>query len=128
MVKEYFKSLSNISTNSVDSGYSDDEITEDQDLGGVIPRTFTSSSSLFHPQLLIRYHTCKSIEKLNKIMKTPKSSHPCALLQRSATMKIQNPDDELDLDEYTELENDIIDYCEEFWCEPIQPIVRLPAD
>ncbi|KAG5678245.1 hypothetical protein PVAND_007937 [Polypedilum vanderplanki] len=78
MVKEYFKSLSNISTNSVDSGYSDDEITEDQDLG--------------------------------------------------ATMKIQNPDDELDLDEYTELENDIIDYCEEFWCEPIQPIVRLPQD
>lgn len=68
-----------------------------------------------------------SAEKLNKILGSAKSeNHQCALVQRSAALKCQNQDDGIDLDDFSELENSLIDYCEEFWSEPLQPIVRLP--
>lgn len=69
-----------------------------------------------------------SVNKLNKILGSSKSDFQCALIQRSSTLKCENPDDGIDLDDFTDLENSLIDYCEEFWYEPIQPIIRLPED
>jgi growth arrest and DNA-damage-inducible protein len=67
-----------------------------------------------------------SAEKLNSILgaKLPRDS--CALVQRAAVLDIKSTDDEVDLNKFSELENILIDYCEDFWCEPIQPIVKLP--
>jgi hypothetical protein len=68
-----------------------------------------------------------SEEKLNKLLGgSAKESHKCALVQRSSSLKCQNADDEIDLDEFSQLENLLIDHCEEFWYDQIQPIVRLP--
>lgn len=67
-----------------------------------------------------------SVEKLNNLLGSAKESHKCALVQRSSSLKCQNADDEIDLDEFSQLENILIDHCEEFWYEQIQPIVRLP--
>lgn len=175
MVKEYFKSLSNTSTTSVDSGVfdvdilsSDDEIHIGQKLKEVLSEaqkehrlicgwkdtiehlneTENPEHSLFfilvpsstddtlsHMQEVMTRAYClendiyviqiDSTEKFNSILGT-KSYHSCALIQRSSTMKIEQPDDEIDLDEFTPLENDLIDFCEDNWLEPIQPVVRLP--
>lgn len=64
-------------------------------------------------------------EKLNAILGSA-GNYQCALIQRTSTLKCQHPDDGIDLDEFTELEDSLIDYCEEFWYEPTQPIIRLP--
>ncbi len=67
-----------------------------------------------------------SVEKLNSIIGSAKSeNHQCALVQRSSVLKCLQ-DEGIDLEEFTELENALIDYCEEFWSEPVQPIIRLP--
>jgi hypothetical protein len=94
----------------------DDKLSHMQE---VMTRAFCLANDIYVVQL-------DSIENFNKILGSDKSStHACALLQRSSAMKVQDADDEI---EFTQLENDIIDYCEEFWCDPIQPIVRLPQD
>lgn len=175
MVKEYFKSLSNTSTTSVDSGVfdvdiltSDDEIHIGQKVKEVLSEaqkeqrlicgwkdtikhlneTENPEHSLFlilvpsctddklsHMQEVMTRAFClendiyviqiDSTEKLSSILDT-KSYHSCALIQRSSTMKIEQSDDEIDLDEFTQLENDLIDFCEDNWHEPIQPVIRLP--
>lgn len=67
-----------------------------------------------------------SAEKLNEILGCKNYAYQCALVQRSSTLKCLHPDDGIDLDDFTQLEDSLIDYCEEFWYEPIQPIIRLP--
>jgi hypothetical protein len=68
-----------------------------------------------------------SVDKLNKILKS-NSNHSCALVQRSSTSKIQNPEDEIDLDLFTDIENSLIDFCEDIWSEKNQPIIKLPEE
>jgi hypothetical protein len=64
---------------------------------------------------------------LNALLGSAKNeNHQCALVQRSSILKCQNQEDEIDLDEFSEIENALIDYCEEVWTEPVQPIIRLP--
>lgn len=65
-------------------------------------------------------------KKLNSILGLKTCDDTCALVQRSAVMDIKNNDVEVDLNKFTELENILIDHCEDFWSEPIQPIIRLP--
>lgn len=64
-------------------------------------------------------------DKLNSILGT-KRSDTCALVQRSAIKDLNNNDDEIDLGSFSTLEGVLIDHCEEFWSEPIQPIIKLP--
>lgn len=64
-------------------------------------------------------------QKLNKILGTNRCD-TCALVQRSASIDPDLVDDAIDLDKFTELENILIDHCEDFWTEPVQPIIRLP--
>jgi ribosomal protein L7Ae-like RNA K-turn-binding protein len=180
MVKEYFKSLSNTSTTSVESGIfdldssSDDEydLRQEVNIGEKVKEILSEAQnenrlicgwnetikylsetekpehSLFfilvpskaddklsHMSEVFTRAFClendiyviqiDSIDKFNSILGT-KSHHSCALIQRSSTMRIEHPDDEIDLDEFSELENDLIDYCEDNWSARIQPIVRLP--
>ena len=181
MVKEYFKSLSNTSTTSVESGIFDVDITSDdeydlrqevvhvgekvkeilseaqnenrlicgwKDTIKYLNETENPEHSLFfilvpsnsddklsHMQEVMTRAFClendiyviqiDSIEKFNSILST-KSYHTCALIQRSSIIKIEHPDDEIDLDEFSELENDLIDYCEDNWSARVQPIIRLP--
>ena len=66
-----------------------------------------------------------SAEKLNKVLGS-KRSDTCALVQRSAVLDLKSFDDEVDTNKFSELENILIDHCEDFWSEPIQPIIRLP--
>jgi len=66
-----------------------------------------------------------SAEKLNQILGS-KRFETCALVQRSAVMDLENLDEEINLNKFTELENILIDHCEDFWSEPIQPVIRLP--
>jgi growth arrest and DNA-damage-inducible protein len=66
-----------------------------------------------------------SAQKLNKILGSD-SCDTCALVQRSASIDPDLVDDAIDLDKFTELENTLIDHCEDFWSEPVQPIIRLP--
>ena len=65
-----------------------------------------------------------SEQKLSALLGS--ESYQCALIQRSSTLKCENPEDEIDLDEFSDLENLLIDYCEQNWYEPIQPVIRLP--
>lgn len=68
-----------------------------------------------------------SAEKLNKLLGSAKNeNHECALVLRSSVLNCQTVEDEIDLDEFTSLENALIDHCEDFWTEPVQPIIRLP--
>lgn len=68
-----------------------------------------------------------NVEAFNALLGSEKheASYQCALVQRSSTLKIQHPDDGIDLDDFTPLEDSLIDYCEENWYERIQPITRL---
>jgi len=66
-----------------------------------------------------------SVSKLSKILGLNRFDS-CALVQRSAVMDIKKTDDEIDFNKFTELENLLIDHCEDFWSEPVQPIIRLP--
>jgi growth arrest and DNA-damage-inducible protein len=67
-----------------------------------------------------------SADKLNSILDSKDRGVTCALVQRSAVMDMKTEHDEIDLEKFTELENILIDHCEDFWSEPIQPIIRLP--
>lgn len=66
-----------------------------------------------------------SIEKMNSIL-GEKSSHSCAIVQRSSTSNFKNADDEIDIDELTSLEKELVEYCEDILLERTRPIVRLP--
>lgn len=66
-----------------------------------------------------------SAEKLSFILGS-KRSDTCALVQRSAVKDLGNNVDELDFGTFTKIENLLIDHCEEFWSEPIQPVIKLP--
>lgn len=65
-------------------------------------------------------------EKLSSILGSKQRDTTCALVQRSAVMDLKSTNDEIDLNKFSELENVLIDHCEDFWSEPIQPIIRLP--
>jgi len=177
MVKEYFKSFSNTSTTSVDSGIFDvDNIINNDDtevhIGQKVKEllreakcesrlicgwkdtikylneTENPEHSLFlilvpsstedklsHIQEVMTRAFClendiyviqiDSAQKFNLIL-GEKTHHSCALIQRSSILKFTTQEDEFELDEFTSLENDLIDYCEENWLEPVQPIIRLP--
>lgn len=64
-----------------------------------------------------------SAEKLNRILGS-KSNHTCALVQR--TLLIHDKNQSQIYETFTELETALIDHCEDFWDEPVQPIIRLP--
>lgn len=66
-----------------------------------------------------------SSEKLNKILGSDRCD-TCALVQRSAISELKSLDDPIDLDKFTKLENILVDNCEEFWTEYVQPIIKLP--
>lgn len=69
-----------------------------------------------------------SVVEFNALLgcdKHQEAYYQCALVQRSSTLKIKHADDGIDMDDFTELEDSLIDYCEEFWYERIQPITRL---
>lgn len=180
MVKEYYKSLSNTSTTSVESGIFDVDIitSDDEDIEVhigqkvkeilceaqkesrlicgwkdtikylnetenpehslfliLIPSSSTDDKLSHMQEVMTRAYCLENdiyviqidnMEKFNSILGNTKQNHSCALIQRSSTMKMQNPDDEIDLDEFTPLENDLIDYCEDNWLEPVKSIIRLP--
>lgn len=66
-----------------------------------------------------------SAQKLNRILGLQRCES-CALVQRSATLNIENIGDDIDFEKFTEMENILIDHCEDFWSEPIQPVIKLP--
>ncbi|CRL03225.1 CLUMA_CG016536, isoform A [Clunio marinus] len=94
----------------------------------------SSGDSLTHMQEIVLQSFCfendiyiikiDSAKKLNRILGS-KNCDTCALVQRSAVLDMKNEDEEIDIDKFTELENILIDHCEEFWSEPVQPIIRL---
>ena len=57
-----------------------------------------------------------SPEKLSRILGS-KTLESCALVQRTS---------EADDDIFSNLENSLIDHCEAFWDELVQPVVKLP--
>lgn len=65
-------------------------------------------------------------KKLNSVLGSKLRDNTCALVQRSAVMDLKSTNDEIDLNKFTELETVLIDHCEDFWSEPIQPIIKLP--
>ena len=62
-------------------------------------------------------------EKLGQILGC-KRSETCALIQRSSSILEEQQQD--DQEEFTEIENQLIDHCEEFWNHQVQPIIKLP--
>lgn len=95
----------------------------------------TTGDSLTHMQEVFLQAFClesdiyiikvDSAEKLNKILGT-KRADTCALVQRSAVIDMKSQDDEIDFNKFSELEDILIDLCEDYWSEPVQPIIRLP--
>lgn len=65
-------------------------------------------------------------KKLNSVLGSKLRDNTCALVQRSAVMDLKSTNDEIDLNKFTELETVLIDHCEDFWSELIQPIIKLP--
>lgn len=63
-----------------------------------------------------------SIEKLNEILGLEQGIETCALVQKLPQIDRNQTRKE----KYTTLELVLIDHCEDFWDEPIQPIIRLP--
>ena len=57
-----------------------------------------------------------SSEKLGRVLGA-KSMESCALVQRTSSEDDNN---------FSNLENSLIDHCENFWDELVQPIVKLP--
>ncbi|XP_070509606.1 uncharacterized protein [Chironomus tepperi] len=142
MVKEYTKSLSNTSTTSVDSGIfdvdltqSDDnatDMTKDMSIGEAVKKILTDAKSdnrlIFGVKDAIKHfnetenpeHSLfffmapNSAEKLSRIINSDGAS--CALVQRSDVIN----------DVYNKFETILIDHCEDFWDEVVQPIIRLP--
>lgn len=64
-----------------------------------------------------------SAQKLSRILGL-KECHTCALVQR--TIPISEEHEDIIQEEFTDIENELIDHCESFWSEPIQPIIKLP--
>lgn len=85
-------------------------------------------SSLMHMQEVVLQSFCfendiyiiklDSAEKLNKILGFEQGFETCALVQRMAPIDRK--------EKYTDLERILIDHCEYFWNEPIQPTIKLP--
>lgn len=63
-----------------------------------------------------------SAEKLNIILGNEQGDATCALV----FVKMRN--DKKKKEKYTESEKVLIDHCENFWDEPIQPIITLPVE
>lgn len=59
-------------------------------------------------------------EKLSRILRST-TLESCVLVQRAWM-----GDNATDATNHTHAENAIIDYCEEYWESPQQPIVKLP--
>lgn len=95
----------------------------------------TKSDNITHMQEIILKSFCfendiyivqlDSAEKLNEILGSGRSDK-CALVQRSAVKDLKSINDLVDLDKFTKLENILIDNCEEFWSELVQPVIKLP--
>lgn len=66
-----------------------------------------------------------SAEKLGQLVGS-NTSEPCALVQRLTDFQKEDVDEAFDEENFTSNENILIDYCEHFWKEPVQPIVKLP--
>lgn len=84
----------------------------------VVLQAFCFESDIYIIQL-------DSAEKLNFILGS-KRGDTCALVQRSGVKDLGNDLEEIDFGNFTRLENLLIDHCEEFWSEPIQPVIKLP--
>jgi growth arrest and DNA-damage-inducible protein len=61
-----------------------------------------------------------SAEKLTKIVGIQQEIS-CALVQKSTSTPAQEK-----RDKFSDLETILIDHCEDFWDEPVQPIIKLP--
>lgn len=91
----------------------------------------TTSDSLSHMQEVILQSFCfendiyiiklDSVEKLNRILGCNEGCDSCVLVQKKSQNKNQ-----LRKDKYTERETALIDHCEDFWDELVQPVIRLP--
>lgn len=91
----------------------------------------STSDSLAHIQEVILQSFCfendiyivklDSVAKLNKILGCEQGCDSCALVQKLPQTKNQSRKER-----YTELENILIDHCEDFWDELVQPVIKLP--
>lgn len=91
----------------------------------------STSDSLAHIQEVILQSFCfendiyivklDSVAKLNKILGCEQGCDSCALVQKLPQTKNQPRKER-----YTERENVLIDHCENFWEELVQPVIRLP--
>lgn len=171
MVKEYTKSLSNVSTTSVESGIFEMEISQFEEdmkkmtVGEVVERVLIEANesdrlisglknsithlnetempedSLFFFMAPTRDHASHmstillkafcfendiyivqldSAEKLSKLINCEGST--CALVQRSSASKASNKNQS----QCSLAEEMLIDHCEDFWDELVQPIIKLP--
>jgi growth arrest and DNA-damage-inducible protein len=76
-------------------------------MNSILLRAFCFENDIYIVQL-------DSAEKLSKILNT--SDVTCALVQRSNIAS----------DTYNFAETMLIDHCEDFWDEVVQPIIKLP--
>lgn len=60
-----------------------------------------------------------SAEKLSRLLGSP-TLQSCALIQK--TMSPDHPDHEI----LSKVEDQLVDYCEEHWEDPVKPVVKLP--
>lgn len=91
----------------------------------------STSDSLAHIQEVILQSFCfendiyiiklDSVEKLNKILGSEQRCDTCALVQKLSQNKGQSRKEK-----YTERETILIDHCEDFWDELVQPVIKLP--
>ena len=92
----------------------------------------SNGNSLTHIQEVVLQSFCfendiyivklDSIDKLNKIIGFEQGTETCALVQRLSQTDRSQPKK----DKYTDLELVLIDHCEDFWDELVQPIIKLP--
>ncbi len=88
-------------------------------LASVLVKAFCMENGIYIIQI-------DSAEKLSRILGS-KSTENCALVMRSKSFdQEENFDEAFDEGNFTDNENSLIDYCEYFWNEPVQPIVKLP--
>jgi growth arrest and DNA-damage-inducible protein len=88
-------------------------------LASVLVKAFCMENDIYIIQI-------DSAEKLSRILGS-KSVENSALVMRSKTFNVDdNLDEAFNEESFTDNENILIDYCEFFWKEPVQPIVKLP--